>query len=237
MFARWSQENFFQYSMQNFAIDRLVDYQLGAADETAMVVNPAYRKLENDIKSKAAKLSRMLAQFGAVALPSEMESSRMAVYEEEKGRLKEDIDLLREDLAKQKVLRKEMPKHVQWAQLPEGDRFLPLSPARKQFLDTLKMIAYRAETMMASILRRNTSRTEETRAVLREIFSSEADLIPDEASGTLTVQLHHLSNHSSDEIARNLAKELNETETIYPATNLRLIYKLVADPNPLDQES
>jgi hypothetical protein len=27
MFARWSQENFLQYMMQNFAIDRLVDYQ------------------------------------------------------------------------------------------------------------------------------------------------------------------------------------------------------------------
>ena len=27
MFARWSQENFFQYMMQHFAIDRLVDYQ------------------------------------------------------------------------------------------------------------------------------------------------------------------------------------------------------------------
>jgi hypothetical protein len=83
----------------------------------------------------------------------------------------------------------------------------------------------------------NTSRTKETRAVLREIFSADADLIPDEAAGTLTVQLHHLSNHSSDEIARNLAKELNETETVYPGTNLRLIYKLVADPNPLGQES
>jgi hypothetical protein len=237
MFARWSQENFFQYAMQHFAIDRLVDYQLGVADETAMVVNPAYRKLENDIKSKAAKLSRMLAQFGAIAFPSEMKSSQMAAYEKEKGRLKEEIDFLQDDLAKQKALRKETPKHVRWAQLPEGERFVPLSPTRKQFLDTIKMIAYRAETMMARILQNNTSRTEETRAVLREIFSADADLIPDEASGTLTVQLHHLSNHSSDEIARNLAKELNETETVYPGTNLRLIYKLVADPNPLDQES
>ena len=40
MFARWSQENFFQYMMQHFAIDRLVEYQTGSADETAQVVNP-----------------------------------------------------------------------------------------------------------------------------------------------------------------------------------------------------
>jgi hypothetical protein len=237
MFARWSQENFFQYVMQHFAMDRLVDYQLGEADETAKVVNPAYRKLENDIKSKAAKLSRVLAQFGAITFPSELESLQMAFYENEKGRLKEEIDFLHDDLAKQKAQRKITPKHVPWAQLPEEERFIPLSPTRKQFLDTIKMIAYRAETMMARILQNATSRTEETRALLREIFSAEADLIPDELAGTLTVQLHHLANHSSDELARYLAKEFNETETVYPGTNLRLIYKLVADPNPLGQES
>ena len=28
MFARWSQENFFRYSRQNFALDRLADYSI-----------------------------------------------------------------------------------------------------------------------------------------------------------------------------------------------------------------
>jgi len=229
MFARWSQENFFQYMMQNFAIDRLVDYQLGEADATAIVVNPAYRKLESEIKSKAAKLSRMLARFGAIALPAEMEPPQVATYETEKGKLKEEIDLIQDDLAKQKTQRKETPKHMRLADLPEKERFVPLAPARKQFLDTIKMIAYRAETAMAGILRKTTSRTEETRALLREIFSAEADLIPDEAAGTLTVRLHHLANRSSDEAARHLAEDLNETETLYPGTNLRLVYKMVTD--------
>jgi len=71
MFARWSQENFLQYMMQHFAIDRLVDYQTGLADETAQGVNPVYRKLESEIQSRAAKLSRTLARFGAIALPAE----------------------------------------------------------------------------------------------------------------------------------------------------------------------
>jgi len=237
MFARWSQENFFQYMMQNFAIDRLVDYQLGTANETAMVVNPAHRKLESEIKSKAAKLSRTLARFGAIALPGEMETPQVAAYEAEKGQLKEEIDLLQDDLVKQKAQRKETPKHVRLADLPEGERFVPLSLTRKQFLDTVKMIAYRAETALAGILRKTTSRTEETRALLREIFSAEADLLPDETAGTLTVRLHHLPNHSSDEAARHLAEKLNETETIYPGTNLRLIYKLVTDQTPRGQES
>ena len=115
------------------------------------------------------------------------------------------------------------------ADLPEEERFVPLAPTRKLFLDTIKMIAYRAETSLAGVLRKTTLRTEERRALLREIFSAESDLLPDKATGTLTVQLHHVANHSSDEAARHLAEELNETEAVYPETNLHLIYKLVTD--------
>jgi hypothetical protein len=229
MFARWSQENFLQYMMQNFAIDRLVDYKTGIVDETAKVVNPAYRKLESEIKSKAAKLSRKMAQFGAIALPAELETRQVAAYEREKGRLKEEIDFLQADLAKQKAERKETPKHVRLVDLPEEERFVPLSPTRKQFLDTIKMIAYRAETALAGMLWETVSRADETRALLREIFATEADLLPDEAAGTLTVRLHHLTNHASDEAARYLAEQLNATESVYPGTNLRLVYKLVSD--------
>lgn len=153
----------------------------------------------------------------------------MAAYEREKGRLKEEIDFLQADLAKQKAQRKETPKHVRLADLPEQERFVPLSPTRKQFLDTIKMIAYRAETALAGILCETLSRTDETRALLREIFATEADLLPNEAAGTLTVRLHHLTNHASDEAARYLAEQLNATESVYPGTNLRLVYKLVSD--------
>jgi len=37
-----------------------------------------------------------------------------------------------------------------------------------------------------------------------------------------------LANHSSSESIRYLCNELNATETIFPGTNLRLIYKLVS---------
>jgi len=229
MFARWSQENFFQYMMQHFAIDRLVDYQTCSLDETARVVNPTYRTLESTIKRLAAKLSRTLARFGAIVLPADLEAPNMAAYEQEKGMLKEEIDALQADLATQKAQRKETPKHVRVVDLPEPDRFVALSPTRKQFLDTIKMIAYRAETAMAGILRTADARTDETRALLREIFSTDADLAPDEAAGTLTVRLHHLANRTSDEAARYLAEQLNATETEYPGTNLRVVYKLVSD--------
>jgi hypothetical protein len=64
---------------------------------------------------------------------------------------------------------------------------------------------------------------------LREIFVSAADLCPDEAGGTLTVSLHHLSNAGSDRLAAQMAEELNATETIFPGTKLRMMFKLISD--------
>src|SRR4030067_244426 len=60
----------------------------------------------------------------------------------------------------------------------------------------------------------------------RAIDCNEADLLPDYAAGTLTVRLHHLANHSSDHAIRHLCGELTATETVFPETNLRFVYKL-----------
>ena len=79
---------------------------------------------------------------------------------------------------------------------------------------------------MANLLRETISRPDEVRCLLLGIYSGEADLIPDYEQGTLTVQLHYLANHSYDKVIQRLCDELNTTETIFPGTNLRLIFKL-----------
>lgn len=175
--------------MQHFAIDRLVDYRTCSLGETARVVGPAYRKLDSPIKRVAAKLGRTLARVGAIVLPADLEAPDMAAYEQEKGALKEEIDDLQVGLATQKAQRKETPNHVRVVDLTEPDPFVALSPTRKQLPDTITMIAYRAEPAMAGILRTAVARGDETRALLREIFSTDADAAPDEAAGALTVRL------------------------------------------------
>lgn len=238
MFSRWSQENFFKYMMEHFHIDGLAGYQLEFVDETSRVVNPAYRKLEGEIKRQAGKKGRKLAQFGEMSIQEGLNSKEMARYETKKAALKEEIDALEKELTGLKERRQQTSQHVTLAQLPESERFAQLAPARKQLMDTIKMIAYRAETAMAIALREenNPARADDARPLLREIFTTEADLIPNEEQETLTVQLHHLTNHMSDRAARSLATLLNDSATLYPGTNLRLVYKLVSDPDPPDQE-
>ena len=200
-----------------------------------MVVNPAYRRLEGQIKRTAGILGRKRAKFSETVLEIAPESpyeTATPLAQTPQAGLAEAIELLQHDLEQLKAQRKQTPKHIRYSQLPEPERFRALAPTRKHFLDTIKMIAYRAETAMAGILREHLAHPDETRTLLRELFTTDADLFPNETEGTLTVRLHHLANPLSDRAIRALAEQLNNSETLYPGTNLRLIFTLVSDHNP-----
>lgn len=229
MFSRWSQENFFKYMMENYNIDGLTDYQTERIDETAQVVNPAWRKLDREIKSKAGKLGRTMVEYGAVCLREGLGSEEMAEYERKKGLLKEEIDDRKRELGELKNRRKETPRHMKMGELPEGERFQQMSPTRKQFIDTIRMMAYRAETAMAILLKEVLARSDDARSLLKQLFNADADLLPNPEEGVLIVRLHHLTNRMSDVAVRFLADHLNASETIYPGTNLRMVFKWVSD--------
>jgi len=79
---------------------------------------------------------------------------------------------------------------------------------------------------MAFTLREVMSRADDAHALLRQIYRTEADLLPDADAGTLTVCLHHLTQAAHDQALRHLCEELNATETLFPGTDLRLVYKI-----------
>jgi hypothetical protein len=229
MFSRWSQENFFKYMMQHFGIDKLLEYKTDPVAETTRVVNPAYRELDGKIRSNNSKLARRKAKFGAMVLEGEFEREKVEEYERQKAELQDEIFFLQKQTDELKARRKECPRHISFAELPEGEQFSALANDKKQIVDTIKMIAYRAETALAKLIKPYMTDKREARSLLRQIFASEADLKPDEENKTLTVSLHNLTNPVSDRIVRNLCQEINATKTIFPGSNLRLVYKLVSD--------
>ena len=230
MFARWSPENFFKYTGEHFGLDRLVEYQTEPLSAPVAVVNPAWRKLPSAIKTQAAKLARKRAQFGAVRLEGQPEAVEVETYQQKKSPLQEAAQQMAQALEGVKENRRQVPHHIPADQLPEKERFGQLAWAKKHLVAMIKMIAYRSETALAVSLREPLSNSDEARSLCREIFRTEADLMPDETAGTLTVRRHHLANPVSDERARKLAAELTAAEVTVPETNPRLIliYELVS---------
>jgi len=71
------------------------------------------------------------------------------------------------------------------------------------------MIAYRAETALVSILRRHLQKEEEARALIRELFVSSADFVPDTRAKTLSVKIHRMASPAHDRAIAALRHELN----------------------------
>jgi transposase-like protein len=236
MFSRWAQENFFKYARENFGLDRLVDYRTQAISEPIRVVNPAYRSLDSQVRSTTGKLHRLLAQFGALNIEQDIDPKRIEPVLRKKADLQERIEQLQAQLDTLKTERKATEHHIAFEQLPEPQRFRQLSTQSKHLIDTIKMIAYRAETAMANILGEHLSHRDDTRALLRALYATEADLLPDDNARTLTVRLHHLPNEYFNAAIRKLCDELNATETLFPRTDLRLVLKLGSSQNRRDQD-
>jgi hypothetical protein len=231
MFARWSQENFFRYMRQSYNLDGLIDYGADIVPDATMVVNPAYRTLDGQARKKIGVLNHKIAEFGAVNLEGEIEPCNVEAFTQRKSDLQESITSLQKEVDDLKALRKATKRHIPYEELPPQARFDRLSTQSKHLIDTIKMIAYRAETAMAQILRQNMTRHDDARSLLRAIYSTEVDIVPDPQAKTLTIRLHPLANTSSDHAVSHLCAEINATETLFPGTELRLIYELVASQN------
>ncbi|MEJ2122865.1 MAG: hypothetical protein P8Z76_19635, partial [Alphaproteobacteria bacterium] len=167
MFARWSQENFFRYMREHYGLDRLVDYSTEEIPDTTKVVNPQYRRLDGQVRNKQAHLTRKLAAFSAMNLKGEIEPKKVAAFEQKKAELQEQIEGLTQDLDELKSQRKALKHHITIAELPEEERFKQLSTQSKLLIDTIKMVAYRAETDMAQMARETMRREDDARSLLR----------------------------------------------------------------------
>lgn len=111
--------------------------------------------------------------------------------------------------------RKNTPSRITIAQMPEGQRYNKLKGESKKFKNAIIMIAYRAESALYNILAEFYKYTDkEGREILKEIFTSDADMIPDYKNKKLTIRLHSLSTPRANQAVIKLCDLLNQTQTV-----------------------
>jgi hypothetical protein len=166
-----------------------------------------FAKIENDLLADIDVAKQALEQQSLL-------QEAIATYEQEIQ------DLLREQAG--------IPKYVKVKQMPADCRYNKLKSESKLFMNTIRMIVYRAETAVANLMTPYYARSsEEVRMLVKEIIKNDADLIPDLPGKTLTVRLHSLSTPRANDMAKKLCPILNETETVFPGTDLRMVYETV----------
>jgi len=229
MFSRWCQENFFGYMMHHFAIDLLVEYGTEELPAHQEVINPTWRELTKLKNSIQNKLKYRQARFGEMTIHPKIEedTKRYRKWAQKKADLLEEIQHFENELNGIKTELKEIPRRIPWEKLKENDKFQQLAPGRKHLLDTVKMIGYRAETAMAGMLLGSTTDTAAARQLLQDLFVSEADIIPDTENKQLRVKVHAGPRPAVNKSLRDLFQKLNESEIIYPGTDLQLVYEIL----------
>lgn len=227
MKARWSQENFLKYMRENFGLDRIITYGTEPLPESTEVVNPARRALEGQIRRERSKLLRLQALFGAHGLPAEPTPAQVEKFTRKGAELQEAILGQSALIEALKQKRTKTPKKVPLEELSPEERLRQLSPESKHFIDTIKIIAYRAESALAGEVREHLRREDDARSLLRRLFVTPANLRPDYRQGTLTVEVHRFGSPLQDLAIGKLCEELTATETTFPATSLRLVFRPV----------
>ncbi len=229
MFTRWCQENFFAYMMKHFAIDILNEYSTQNLPDTEKVINPRWRDLTRERNSVQSKLKTRQVRFAELTLQpaSKDEPQKVAQWENRKALLLEEIQSFKRELANLKAQIKDTKQHIQWSELDEKDQFKIPAKGRKRLLDSIRMIAYRAETAMSTLITGPTVDTAAARCLLQDLFNTEADIKPDDDNQCLYVNIHRSSRPAADHALAKLFEHLNETQTLYPSTNLKLVYNFV----------
>ena len=231
MFARWCQENFFKYLRQEYDIDKMMYYVVKQIEEGVMVVNPIHSKLTQSIRKTREKVNRKQAQLFVLReenVNSDLETAPH--YMQKQINLAEQINQLKAEEQKLVGQRKQQPYKIEVKNMPENERYTKLDMECKMFQNIIKMICYRAETTVALLLNNEIyAKQDEIRSLVKSIIKTRGDILPDYQQNTLTIKLYTQSSPRNNRALEKLCELLTDSETIYPGTELRMIYKLATN--------
>lgn len=212
--SRWTQENCFKYLRNEFGLDTLAEHALVDVEAATQIVNPAWRMLDKE-------LTKARSQAGHLRRKHALQADPQAAQQ-----LQARVEASEQTVAGLDYARRSVPQHIRADELSQDERLQALPAPLRQLLHTLRMLVYRAETAMAVVLAPQLDNPETARSLLKALFRSDASLLPDPAAGTLTVRLLHQASRAQDAALMPLLEELNQTRTVFPGTQLRLVYEL-----------
>ena len=217
MFSRWRQENFFRYMRHRFDLDGLDAYTTVSDDPDRTVPNPTKKDVNRQVKQLKSAVGAAQAchdrhTVAGVSTPGGGQAH---------DGLAAEIAAARTELADLQAQAKATPSRTPLSEVrPDARR---LDPERKRIHDAVRMTVYNAESALARLLADHYPRaSQEARTLLAEIYTTPADLqiIGDQ----LHVRINPLSAPRRTRALAGLCAELTATQTIYPGTDLTLVY-------------
>jgi hypothetical protein len=232
MFARWTQENFFRYMRHHVALDALATYAVEPADPERTIPNPARKRVATTWAKTRTALKELDHAYGQQARANpEARRPTMRGFNIAHAGLTHQIATLEAKVGRLNARLTTLPHRVPVKAVVDEAEIVTLAPEAKHLTDTIKMVAFRAETALVHALTPHYRRTEdEGRARIREMLLTSADLVPHPADHRLLVRLHALANPRSHEALATRCDPRNALKVCYPGTDLTLVYQAPGVP-------
>ena len=225
MFGRWRQENFFKYLREEYALDALAEHAVEPDDPTREVPNPAWAAADAKLRQAQADLDRLQAEYGLEALVNlEQERPTMRGFKIAKGKLGLKIWSALQRVMQLEARRAKLPRRVP-VQAAINEPVVKLAPERKHLTNILKMVAYQAESDLFRLVAPHYRRVQdEGRTLIQSALASAADI--EVTVRELRVTLAPMSSLHKTKAVAALCQELNQSETLFPGSVLRLRYAI-----------
>jgi len=226
MFERWRQENFFKYMGEEFEIDALWAYGTEPADPDREVPNPKHKSKLHALREARAEVAQLERTLGAAAEHNE-EAKRptMRGFKIANSSIGQPLREARDKVQRLREELRAIPARVSAREAAAGKPVVRLKTEAKRLTDTIKAVAYQAETALFRLIRPHYSRHEDEG---RKLIASAMQLAGDieVGAGELRVTLEPAASPNRTHAIARLCEELNATQTVYPGTQLRLRYAI-----------
>jgi hypothetical protein len=224
MFDRWRQENFFKYMGQEFLIDALADYEVEPDNPARLIPNPARKGIDKELHAARAVFANLQEEYGSTALDYlEGRTATIRQFTSDEKRIHREIKEAANRIAKLAARRNLLPKHIPLAESKHEQEMIKLSTERKHLTNVLKMVAYQIESDLVERLRPHYARADdEGRTLIQTAFQSAASIEP--GKDELRITLAPLSSEHRSKAIDALCRELNQSNTVFPGTDLRMYF-------------
>jgi len=229
LFSRWSQENFFKYLIEEFDFDKMINYGIEIVDENKQVVNPVYSRLYQQRKKMVEKKRRLEAQlFEAMENNINQSINETKKWLGKQATIKAKIEEIQPQINQKTEELSKTTSKIKLKDMPDLTRYNCLKKESKIFMNIIKMIAYRSETALFNLIKPFYKNNEKDgRQIIQTILSSSANVQPNHENNTLNITVHSQATPRANNALKYLCEQLNQSETTYPHTNLKLVFNSV----------
>jgi prepilin-type processing-associated H-X9-DG protein len=227
MGSRWRQENHYRYARIHFDLDSHDTYHAGEDDPTRMVPNPAkkpaYQQVEKARRAlHSAKTTRDRELLAASTPPPGVTT---VVTNEMINTINTDVYAAEATLDAALAKHQALPARLPLAEVNPGQQVLDTET--KLIHHAIRIAAFNTAQSLARAILTSTGYSradDEAHTLIRTALAGSGDIIPDH--NTLHIRLDPLPTPRHTAAIDELCHTLNDTNTVYPGTDLTLRYSI-----------